>query len=439
MFSFLSQKIQNAIQGLKGQTKITDQNIKPTLKEIRRALVAADVHYNIAKTLVNNVREKALNTTVKIAASPGQLFTKIVYEELTTLMGGNKVDISTAGNPAIILLVGLQGVGKTTLAGKLAARLSNEGKEVLLTSCDIYRPAAQEQLEVISKEIEVDIYLNKTSRDPLAIAKEAIAYATKHQKKVIIVDTAGRQAVDEKMMDEIAMLKKALNPSEVLFVVDVMMGQSAVETAKAFQESVNFDGIILTKMDGDTRGGAALAISYTTQKPVKLISTGEKMPDLDAFYPDRMAKRILGQGDVLSLVERAQQVFDEKEAQKLSRKLQKNELNFNDLIKQLRQIKKMGTLESLLSGLPGMGKNIAKQAAARKEIFKQFEVMFNSMTPRERANPDILDKRRSERIAQGSGLGEQKVKELRKQFEAMRRFSKKGTYKKYLNQLSKQR
>lgn len=437
MFQFLTDKINQAIKKIKGQDKITAQNISSTLKEIRRALVAADVHYNIAKIFVNNVKEKALGQEIKINASPGQIFTKIVYEELVALMGEEKIDINTQGNPAIILLVGLQGAGKTTLAAKLASRLKAQNKSVLLTSCDVYRPAAIDQLGVLAKEIEVDTYLDKETKDPLSIAKKAIAHAKAHHQKVVIVDTAGRQVVDQKMMEEVVALKKLLKPQETLFVVDAMIGQSAVDTAKAFNTQVGFDGVILTKMDGDTRGGAALAIYEATKKPIKLLSTGEKMIDLDTFHPDRMANRILGMGDVLSLVERAEQVVDEEEARRLEKKLRKHRFDFNDLLIQMEQVSKMGSLKGLLSAIPGIGA-LMKKNPIDETIFTQFKIMVQSMTPKERSEPDSLNEQKRQRIAYGSGLGEAKVRDLIKRFEQLRKMARKGVHKQYIKQLSAQ-
>ena len=380
------------------------------------------------------VKEKALDTKVKIAASPGQVFTKIVLDELIKLLGEEQATLSTEGSPAIILLVGLQGAGKTTLAGKLANHFKAQNKQVLLTSCDVYRPAAQDQLAVLSKEIEVDCYLNKEEKDPYKIAQEAVEHARSQHKKIVIVDTAGRQIVDGEMMREVIALKKQLNPSETLFVVDAMMGQTAVETARAFHEQVGFDGVIVTKMDGDTPGGVILNTLKTTGKPIKFISTGEKMIDLERFYPDRIARRILGLGEVISIVERAEKVWDEKEARKLNKKLYKQQFDFNDLLAQFKQIKKMGTLKTLLSGLPGLGKLMGK-GAFDESVMTDFEVMVKSMTPKERFNPDVLNQQKLLRIAAGSGLGEEKVTKLMKQFYQMRNMTKKGKHKKYLEQL----
>ena len=437
MFQFLADKINYAITKLKGQDKITAQNINPTLKEIKRALIASDVHYNIAKAFVNKVKEKALGTAINIKASPGQVFTKIVHQELVDLMGAQKTEISTQGNPAIILLVGLQGAGKTTLAAKLARRLKAAQKSVLLTSCDVYRPAAIDQLGTLAKSIEVDAYLDKESKDPFLIAEKAIAYANTHHKKVVIIDTAGRQVIDEKMMEEVAQLKKKFKPQETLFVVDAMIGQTAVDTAQAFNEQVGFDGVILTKMDGDTHGGVALTIYEATQKPIKLLSTGEKMIDLDIFHPDRMANRILGMGDVISLVERAQQVVDQKEARRLEQKLRKHRFDYNDLLKQMNQIRKMGSVKTLLSAIPGISQ-IMKKNPLDESLFQSFKVMVQSMTPKERQQPDSINAHKKQRIAQGSGLGEAKVNDLINRFEQMRKIAQKGLHKQYLKQLTSQ-
>ena len=437
MFQFLSEKFTNAIRRLKGEHKITEQNIKATLKEIRRALVAADVHYNIAKAFVHNVKKKALDTEVKIPISPRKLFIKIVLEELTALMRQQQSNvIRTEGNPGIILLVGLQGAGKTTLAGKLAYYWKKQNKQVLLTSCDCYRPAAMDQLALISQDIDVDGYFNREGK-PQDIAQEAIEYAREHHKKVVIVDTAGRQIVDKNMMDEVALLKKQLRPTETLFVVDAMMGQTAVDTARAFHEQVAFDGVIVTKMDSDTPGGIVLNVLSLTGKPIKMVGIGEKMMDLEPFHPDRTAKRILGMGDVVSLVEKAQQVWDTKEAKRLSKKLRKQEFNFNDFLKQINKVRSMGPLRSLLSAIPGMGKKIMKNALD-ESAFKDFEVMIQSMKPKERQDPKLLDYASRLRVARGSGLGEEKVNFLLKQFEQMRLWAKKSMKKgNYLDQLEK--
>lgn len=434
MFQFLSEKFHNAVKRLKGEHKITEQNIKPTLKEIRRALIAADVHYNVAKDFVNKVKDKALGTEIKIVASPGQVFTKIVMDALVELLGEKQVEVRATGNPAVILLVGLQGAGKTTLASKIATHFKEQNKQVLLTSCDVYRPVAQQQLEVLAKAIDVDVYLNKTEKNPYKIAQEAIAHAHAHHKKIVVVDTAGRQVVDEAMMKEVVELKKQLKPSETLFVVDAMMGQTAVETARIFHEQVGFDGVVVTKMDGDTPGGVILTVLKVTGKPIKFISTGEKTIDLELFHPDRIAKRILGLGDVISLVERAEKVWDEKEAQKLNKKLYSKSLDFNDLLAQFKQIKKMGTLKSLLGSIPGLG-GLVKKNAFDENVFTDFEVMVKSMTPKERSNPNVLDQRKLMRIARGSGLGEEKVTRLYKQFLQMVSMTKKGRHKQYVEQL----
>ncbi len=433
MFQLLADKINNAIRKIKGHKTITAQNINPTLKEIRRALIGADVHYNIAKAFVQRIKEKAIGTQIKISATPGQVFTKIVHDELVTLMGGNQAKINTSGNPSIILLVGLQGVGKTTLAGKLAFHFKNQSKEVLLTSCDLHRPAAMDQLETLSKQIETDIYLNKNAKNVIEIADGALSYARKHHKKILIIDTAGRQVVEQKLMEEISQLKNHINPNETLLVIDSMMGQTAVETARTFHEMVAIDGIVLTKMDGDTRGGAALAVREVTGKPIKLLSTGEKMADLDPFHPDRMAKRILGMGDVLSLVERAERVLDETEMKDLAKKVHRQGIDFNDLLLQIEQLQKMGSIQSLLSAIPGFNKATDNSG----KIFKDFKVMIQSMTPQERANPNLITRTVQIRLAKGSGLGTPTITQLFKKFKDFQQMTKKGAHKKYLSQLIK--
>ncbi|MGB0356901.1 MAG: signal recognition particle protein [Cytophagales bacterium] len=434
MFQTISEKLGQVISHLRGKRKITEQNIKQTLKETRRSLVDAGVSYKIAKTFVDQVKKEALGTLLETKVSAGHLFIKMLEDKLALLMGAKTVPISTEGKPAIIMLVGNQGAGKTTLAAKLAKQFTTQGKTTLLTSCDIYRPAAMDQLAILGKEVGVDTYLDKTEKDPLAIAKRAIEMAKKKMCKIVILDTAGRQVVDQKMMAEIALLKKELQPAETLFVVDAMMGQSAVETATAFHAEVQFDGVVLTKMDGDTRGGVALTIREITGKPIKLVSTGEKMMDLEVFHPDRMAKRILGQGDVVTLVERAQKVFDEQKSRKLAKKFHQRKFDFNDLLQQFRQVKKMGSLKTLLSLIPGVKKLIGNREV-NDQTLKDFEVMVQSMKPKERKNPDLIDHHVKLRLASGSGLGRERVVELFQQFEQMRNMFKKGNYKKYMQQM----
>ncbi len=423
MFENLSSKLDRAFKTLKGEGQITEINVAATIKEIRRALVDADVNYKVAKSVTDNIKEKALGRDVLISVSPGQLFVKITHEELTELMGGEKADISIKGDPAVILISGLQGSGKTTFSGKLANLLKKQGKQVLLAACDIYRPAAIDQLKVLGEQVGVEVYAEPGNQNALQIANNALAHAKATNKKIVIVDTAGRLAVDELMMNEIAELKKALNPSETLFVVDAMTGQDAVNTAKVFNDRLDFNGVVLTKLDGDSRGGAALSIRSVVEKPIKYISTGEKMEAIDLFYPDRMAQRILGMGDVISLVERAQQVFDEEEAQKLNKKIRKNQFDFEDFLSQLQQIKKMGSLKDLIGMLPGMGK-MMKDVEIDDNAFKPIEAIIRSMTLEERRNPELISGSRKKRIADGSGTSIQQVNNLLKQFEDMRKMMK---------------
>jgi signal recognition particle subunit SRP54 len=418
MFESLSQNLEKALQTLKGQGSITEINIAVTVKEIRRALIKADVHYKVAKQVTDTVKAKALGKNVLTAVSPGQLFTKIVHEELTTLMGGEKATVNLTGNPAIVLVAGLQGSGKTTFSGKLAAHFKKQNKNVLLVACDIYRPAAIEQLQVVGEQIGVEVYTAPDNKNALVIAQKAVQHAKATQQQVVIIDTAGRLAVDEAMMQEIISLKKALKPSETLFVVDAMMGQDAVNTARAFHERLYFDGVVLTKLDGDTRGGAALSIRTVVDKPIKFIGTGEKMTDLDVFYPDRMANRILGMGDVVSLVEKAEQVYNKEQTHLLDQKIRKNQLDFNDLMTQLQQLKKMGSLKELIGLMPGMGK-LVQEVDVNEDTFNPFEAMIHSMTPQERNHPHLLDRSRRARIAQGSGMSLSHVNRLCKQFENM--------------------
>lgn len=423
MFENLSQKLDKAFKTLKGQGRITDINVASTVKEIRKALIDADVNYKVAKTVTDSIKDKAIDREVLISVSPSQLFVKITHEELTALMGGEKVDIQVKGDPAVILIAGLQGSGKTTFSGKLAAYIKKQGKNVLLVAGDVYRPAAIDQLKVLGEQVGVEVYSEPENKKPVQIALNAIEYAKKNNKKVVIVDTAGRLAVDEEMMNEIEQVKKAIAPSETLFVVDSMTGQDAVNTAKAFNDRINFDGVVLTKLDGDTRGGAALSIRSVVEKPIKFISTGEKMDALDVFFPERMASRILGMGDVISLVERAQQVFDEEEAKKLNQKLRKNQFNFEDFLAQIQQIKKMGSIKDLMGMIPGMGK-MMKDVEIDDDAFKPIEAIINSMTKAERENPDMINGSRRNRIAAGSGTSIQQVNNLMKQFEDMRKMMK---------------
>jgi signal recognition particle subunit SRP54 len=423
MFDNLSLKLEKAFQTLKGQGRITEINVASTIKEIRKALIDADVNYKVAKEVTDEIKEKAMGMNVLTAISPGQLLTKITNDQLTLLMGGASEDISIEGNPAIVLIAGLQGSGKTTFSGKLASYLKRQGRSVLLTACDIYRPAAIDQLKVLGGQIGVEVYSEPENKDAVKIAKAAIEHAKKNNHRVVIVDTAGRLAVDEAMMNEIASLKDALNPSETLFVVDAMTGQDAVNTAKAFNDRLNFNGVVLTKMDGDTRGGAALSIRRVVEKPIKFISSGEKMEAIDRFYPDRMAGRILGMGDVVSLVEKAQQTFDEDEARKLNAKMRKNQFDFNDFLSQLQQIKKMGNMKDMLSMIPGVGKAM-KDVEIDDDAFKPVEAIIRSMTNEERENPEKLNASRKTRIAKGSGTNIQQVNQLLKQFEDMKKMMK---------------
>ncbi len=423
MFDNLSTKLERAFKTLKGQGNITEINVAATVKEIRRALIDADVNYKVAKEVTDKIKSEALGQEVLVAVSPGQLLTKIVDEELTALMGGKKEDINIKGDPAVILISGLQGSGKTTFCGKLATLLKKQNRSVMLTACDVYRPAAITQLKVLGEQIGVEVYAEPDNKSPLDIAKNAIAHAKANHKKIVIVDTAGRLAVDEEMMQEITELKEQLNPSETLFVVDSMTGQDAVNTAKTFNDRLSFDGVVLTKLDGDSRGGAALSIKTVVNKPIKYISTGEKMDALDVFHPDRMAKRILGMGDVISLVERAQQNFDEEEARRISKKIKKNQFNFDDFLSQMQQIKKMGSMKDLMGMIPGMGKAL-KGVDISDDSFKPIEAMIHSMTPKERHNPDIINGSRRKRIAKGSGSTVQDVNNLLKQFSDMRKLMK---------------
>jgi len=423
MFDSLSIKLEKAFQTLKGQGRITEINVAATIKEIRKALIDADVNYKVAKEVTDEIKVKALGQDVLTAISPGQLLVKITNDELTSLMGGHSEDIKLEGSPAVILIAGLQGSGKTTFSGKLASYLKRQGRQVLLTACDIYRPAAIDQLKILGEQVGVEVYAEPENKDAVKIAKAAIEHARKNNHRVVIIDTAGRLAVDEAMMDEIARLKEALDPSETLFVVDSMTGQDAVNTAKTFNERLNFDGVVLTKLDGDTRGGAALSIRRVVDKPIKFLSLGEKMEAIDRFYPDRMASRILGMGDVVSLVEKAQQAFDQDEAARLNKKIRKNQFDFNDFLSQLEQVKKMGNMKDLLGMIPGMGKAL-KGVDIDDNSFKPIESIIRSMTLQERENPDIISASRKTRISKGSGRTVQEVNQLLKQFGDMRKMMK---------------
>lgn len=420
MFEGLQERLESAFKNLKGQARITELNIASTIKEIRRALVDADVNFKIAKDFTDAVKDKAVGEKVINAISPGQLMTKIVQDELTALMGGQESELFVNGNPTIILIAGLQGSGKTTFSAKLASYLkTKKGKSPLLVAADIYRPAAMEQLRVLSEQIGVDVHLEPENKDAVSIAKNALAEARSKNKNVLIIDTAGRLAVDEVLMTEVANIKNAVQPQEILFVVDSMTGQDAVNTAKAFNDRLDFSGVVLTKLDGDTRGGAALSIKYTVQKPIKFISSGEKMDTLDVFYPERMAQRILGMGDITTLVEKAQAQYDEEQARRLEKKIRKNQFDFEDFLQQLAQIKKMGNLKDLMGMIPGVGKQI-KDVDVSNDSFKGIEAMIQSMTLYERRNPDVIDQSRRKRIAKGCGKDISDINAFMKQFEQMK-------------------
>ncbi|MFZ4057722.1 MAG: signal recognition particle protein [Ferruginibacter sp.] len=420
MFNSLSEKLESAFKNLKGQGRINELNIANTVKDIRRALVDADVNYKIAKEFTDTIKEKALGEKVLTAVSPGQLMVKIVQDELTKLMGGKESEFNVNGNPAIILVAGLQGSGKTTFSGKLANYLkTKKGKSPLLVAADVYRPAAIDQLEILGGQIGVEVYSERENKEVVSIVQNALKEAKSKNKNVIIIDTAGRLAVDEVMMTEVANIKSAINPQEILFVVDSMTGQDAVNTAAAFNERLDFSGVVLTKLDGDTRGGAALSIQYTVNKPIKFVSSGEKMETLDVFYPDRMAQRILGMGDIVSLVEKAQEQFDEAAAAKLEKKIRKNQFDFEDFKTQLAQIKKMGNIKDLLGMIPGVGKQL-KDVDINDDAFKGIEAMINSMTLEERRNPDVINPSRKARIAKGSGKDLTELNQFLKQFEQMK-------------------
>jgi signal recognition particle subunit SRP54 len=420
MFESLSDRLDTAFKNLKGQGRITELNIASTVKDIRRALVDADVNYKIAKEFTDSIREKATGEKVINAISPGQLMVKIVKDELTELMGGVETDLDLSGNPAIILIAGLQGSGKTTFSGKLANYLKTKrGKSPLLVAGDIYRPAAIEQLKILGEQIQVEVYSEPENKDVVAIAQNAVKEAKAKNKNVVIIDTAGRLAIDEVMMNEVANVKSALDPKEILFVVDSMTGQDAVNTAAAFNQRLNYTGVVLTKLDGDTRGGAAISIKYTVNKPIKFVSSGEKLETLDVFYPERMAQRILGMGDIVSLVEKAQEQFDEVQAARLEKKIRKNQFDFEDFKTQIQQIKKMGNLKDLMGMIPGVGKQI-KDVDINDDSFRGIESMINSMTPLERRNPDLINPSRKQRIAKGSGKDIAELNQFLKQFEQMK-------------------
>ena len=424
MFENLTDKLERSFKILKGEGRITEINVAETLKEIRRALIDADVNYKVAKSFTDEVKQKALGQDVLKSVKPGQMMTKIVRDELAALMGGTATDIRLEGTPAVVLIAGLQGSGKTTFSGKLASFIkSKKGRQVLLVAGDVYRPAAIDQLKILGEQIGVPVYTEEGNQNPVQIAQNATQHARTNNYNVVIVDTAGRLAVDEAMMQEITAIKAAVNPSETLFVVDSMTGQDAVNTAREFNERLDFDGVVLTKLDGDTRGGAAISIRSVVNKPLKFISSGEKMDALQVFHPERMADRILGMGDVVSLVERAQEQFDEEEARRLKKKIVKNKFDFNDFISQIQQIKKMGNLKDIASMIPGMGKML-KDVDISDDVFKQTEAIIGSMTPAERENPEIINARRRERIAKGSGTTMADVNRLMKQFEDMRKMMK---------------
>ncbi|HNQ59205.1 MAG TPA: signal recognition particle protein [Bacteroidales bacterium] len=425
MFEGLTEKLDRAFKVLRGQGSITEINVADTVKEIRKALLDADVSYKIAKQFTDEVKQKALGQDVLKAISPSQLMIKIVHDELVTLMGGQKSDLNLKGNPAVVLMAGLQGSGKTTFSAKLAHYVKTKyGRSPLLVACDIYRPAAIEQLNVLGQQIDVEVYTEENNSDPVKIARNAVNYARdKSGHQVVIIDTAGRLAIDQLMMDEIAAIKKAVNPQETLFVVDAMTGQDAVNTAKAFNEVIDYDGVVLTKLDGDTRGGAALTVRAVVDKPIKFVGLGEKMDAIDVFYPERMADRILGMGDIVSLVEKAQEQFDAEEAKKLQRKIAKDEFNFDDFLKQIHQIKKMGNVKDLMGMIPGMGKMV-KDLDVDDDAFKSIEAIIHSMTPEERQNPAIINGSRRKRIAMGSGTDVTEVNRLMKQFDETRKMMK---------------
>ncbi|MDG1148170.1 MAG: signal recognition particle protein [Crocinitomicaceae bacterium] len=438
MFENLTDKFERAFKVLKGQGQISEINVAETLKEVRRALLDADVNFKTAKDFTTTVKEKAIGANVLTSISPGQLMIKVCHEELVELMGGNEVEINTKGNPGIILMSGLQGSGKTTFSGKLGNYLkTKKGKKPLLVACDVYRPAAIDQLHVLGDQLGIEVYSNKEEKNPVKIALAAVQHAKSNGFNVVIVDTAGRLAVDEQMMGEIADVKNAIQPTETLFVVDAMTGQDAVNTAKAFDERINFDGVVLTKLDGDTRGGAALSIKSIVNKPIKFVGTGEKMDALDVFYPARMADRILGKGDIVSLVEKAQEHFDEEEARKLQKKIKKNQFDFNDFLSQLQQVKKMGNVKDLMGMIPGMGKAL-KDKEIKEDTFKHIEAIIYSMTPKERENPEMINGARKNRLAKGSGTNIQEVNKLMKQFGDTKKMMKMMSNPANMRQMMKQ-
>ena len=424
MFDNLTEKLESAFKQIKGQGRITELNIAATVKDIRRALIDADVNYKIAKEFTDTVKDKAMGQKVLTAVSPGQLMVKIVKDELAELMGGSETELNAKGNPAIVLIAGLQGSGKTTFSGKLANYLkTRKGLSPLLVAADIYRPAAIDQLKILGEQIDVEVYSEPENKDAVAIAENAIKEAKSKNKNVVIIDTAGRLAIDEAMMTEVTNIKNATKPQEILFVVDSMTGQDAVNTAKTFNDHLDFSGVVLTKLDGDTRGGAALSIKYTVHKPIKFVSSGEKLDTLDVFYPERMAQRILGMGDITTLVEKAQEQFDDEQAKKLEKKIRKNQFDFEDFKQQLEQIKKMGNIKDLLGMIPGVGKAV-KDIDISDDSFKGIEAMINSMTPFERANPDVINQSRRKRIAAGSGKDLNDINAFLKQFEQMKQMMK---------------
>ncbi len=441
MFENLSEKLERAFKVLKGQGQITEINVAETLKEVRKALLDADVNFKIAKQFTDDVKEKAFGQNVLTSVSPGQLLVKIAHDELAALMGSESIDVNLTGTPAVILMSGLQGSGKTTFSGKLANYLKTKKQRTpLLVACDVYRPAAVDQLHVLGEQLNIPVFSDRDSKNPVEIAQKGIAFARENGYNLVIVDTAGRLAIDQEMMREIAAIKKAINPSETLFVVDSMTGQDAVNTAKEFNEVLNFDGVVLTKLDGDTRGGAALSIKAIVQKPIKFVGTGEKMEAIDRFYPERMADRILGMGDIVSLVERAQEQFDEEQARKIQKKIAKNTFDFNDFLSQIKQIKKMGNVKDLMGMIPGMGK-MMKDVDINDDAFKSVEAIIYSMTPHERENPTVINGNRRNRIARGSGTNIQEVNKLLKQFEdtrkMMRMMSDKKNMAKMMSQMPK--
>ncbi len=437
MFESLSERLERSLKILKGEGKITEINVAETLKEVRKALLDADVNFKTAKTFTESVKEKAMGQNVLTSLKPQQLMVKIVHDELTQLMGGSSVDINLKGSPAVILMSGLQGSGKTTFSGKLANLLKTKrAKNPLLVAGDVYRPAAIEQLKVLGSQLNIPVYSDETSKNPVAIAEAAIRQAKLNGNDVVIVDTAGRLAVDELMMNEIAAIKKAINPQEILFVVDAMTGQDAVNTAKEFNDRLNFDGVILTKLDGDTRGGAALSIRSVVDKPIKFVGTGEKMDALDIFYPERMADRILGMGDIVSLVEKAQEQYNEEEARRLSKKIAKNQFDFDDFMSQIQQIKKMGNIKDLAAMIPGMGKQL-KDIDIDDNAFKGIEAIIHSMTPHERKNPSVMNGSRKNRIAAGSGTTIVEVNRLLKQFDQMSKMMKMATMQQHKQKMKR--